>query len=446
MADRNWGAAAIPARPGLMNIKAPLFRPESLEARRLAWLGRPTVLHNIPATVVAAFAMCFVAAVAFLLVYGDYTRRVRVTGVVLPVDGLTRLVAPQSGWVTSLSVAEGDNVRRGDILYVLGIDSTTSLGNTQGAISDVLRDKRKELAAALERQTQLGKLEKQALRDQVASMEGELAQVDSQVRLLKQFSDEMQEFAQRQQDLVSRGISISRDYEVRLEAFNAQRVQLGTLRRERIQLASRLDESRGQLAAFDLQSAEKEGAIRQQMLDIDQQVSQSEAKRELRITAPRDGTVTGIITLPGQTIATGTPLLTIVPDDRPLVAQLLAPSNAIGFVRQGSKVLLRYEAFPYQKFGQYPGDVALISRATLRPEEVAQLNAGGIDTGNAPSLYRITVRPDQSFVTAYGRREPLQAGMQVEAHILAETRPIYQWLLAPIYGLGGAVASEDGHG
>jgi membrane fusion protein len=102
---------------------------------------------------------------------------------------------------------------------------------------------------------------------------------------------------------------------------------------------------------------------------------------------------------------------------------------------------LRYQAFPYQKFGQYPGTVSLISRATLRPEEIELLNAGGIDPRTSPSLYRITVSPDAPFITAYGRHEPLQAGMQVEAHILAETRPLYQWILEPVYGLSGAVAS-----
>lgn len=429
-----------------MTDNSPLFRPESFEARRLSWLGRPTVLHNIPTTVVAGFSIVFVVAVALFLVFGEYTRRVRVAGVILPIDGLTRLVAPQPGWVTSLAVSEGDKVKRGDVLYVLSIDSTTSLGNTQGAITDVLRDKKEELEAAFGRQAQIVKIEERALQDQADAMQRELVQVDSQVVLLERFTDEMWEFAERQQDLVSRGISISRDYESRLQAFNAQRIQLESLRRERIQLASRLAESRSQLSGFDLQAAEKKGAISQQILDMDQQISQSEAKRELQITAPRDGTVTGIISLPGQTVTAGTPLLTIVPDDRPLVAQLLAASNAIGFVRQGSDVLLRYEAFPYQKFGQYPGSVSLISRATLRPEEIAQLNAGGIDPANSPSLYRITVRPNEPFVSAYGRHEPLQAGMQVEAHILADTRPIYQWILEPVYGLRGAVAAEGGHG
>lgn len=397
-------------------------------------------------TVIGIFSLAFVMAAILFLIFGEYTRRVRVSGVVLPIDGLTRLVAPQAGWVTALKVKEGENVRRGDILYTLSIDSTTALGNTQDAVAEVLREKLEELQAASARQLELDSVEKKTLQDQLSDFEREIIQVDAQVKLLEEFTATMKEFAERQSQLVSRGVSISRDYESRLQAYNSQRSQLETLRRDYIQLAARLTESRNQLAGFDLQAAAKSAEIRRQLLDIEQQISESEAKRELQITAPRDGAVTGIITLAGQTVGPGTPLLTIVPKDRPLVIQLLAPSNAIGFVREGSNVLLRYQAFPYQKFGQYPGAVSMISRATLRPEEVAQLNAGDVDPQRSPSLYRITVRPEQPFVTAYGREEELQAGMQVEAHVLAETRPLYQWVLEPIYGLRGSVATAAEQG
>jgi membrane fusion protein len=397
-------------------------------------------------TVIGIFSLAFVVAAVLFLVFGEYTRRVRVSGVVLPIDGLTRLVAPQAGWVTELRVKEGESVRRGDILYTLSIDSTTVLGNTQDAVADVLRGKREELHAASARQLELDSVEKKTLQDQLSDFEREVIQVDAQVKLLQEFTATMKEFADRQQQLVSKGVSISRDYESRLQAYNSQRSQLETLHRDRIQLAARLTESRNQLSGFDLQAAAKSAEIRRQLLDIEQQISESEAKRELQVTAPRDGTVTGIITLAGQTVSPGTPLLTIVPRDRPLVVQLLAPTNAIGFVREGSSVLLRYQAFPYQKFGQYPGMVSLISRATLRPEEVAQLNAGDVDPQRSPSLYRITVQPEQPFVTAYGREEALQAGMQVEAHVLAETRPLYQWVLEPIYGLRGSVAAAGKQG
>src|SRR5690606_21461870 len=129
-------------------------------------------------------------------------------------------------------------------------------------------------------------------------------------------------------------ISVSRDYEARLQAYHAERSQLARLRRERIQLAAQLTELRNELAGFDLQAEARIAEIKRQLLDVEQQISEGEARRELQVTAPRDGMVTGIVTLAGQTVELGTPLLTIVPRDRPLVAQLLAPSDAIGFVRE----------------------------------------------------------------------------------------------------------------
>ena len=44
-------------------------------------------------------------------------------------------------------------------------------------------------------------------------------------------------------------------------------------------------------------------------------------------------------------------------------AELLAPSSAVGFIHQGGRVLLRYSAFPYQKFGEYGGTVVTVSDA-----------------------------------------------------------------------------------
>ncbi len=42
----------------------------------------------------------------------------------------------------------------------------------------------------------------------------------------------------------------------------------------------------------------------------------------------------------------------------------------------------------------------------------------------------------------YGDRVPLQAGMQAEAHIMVETRPLYQWIFEPLYGLSEVLAAE----
>ena len=61
------------------------------------------------------------------------------------------------------------------------------------------------------------------------------------------------------------------------------------------------------------------------------------------------------------------PLLSIIPTGSDLEAQLFAPSQAIGFIKAGQLVRMRYNAFPYQKFGHYEGEVANISRSSVTP-------------------------------------------------------------------------------
>ncbi len=415
-----------------------LFRAESLQAKRHAWLGKPIVLSGLPTKFFAWFSVLFVIAAILFLTFGSYTRRVQVEGIVMPIEGITRMTAPQGGWVIDIAVADGETVRRGDVLYRIGVDITTALGNTQDAISDILDAKHSELEAAIERQSALDETEKQRLSQQIETLEAQLPQIEEQIALSEAFTTQLREFADRQIDLRDRGISVSGEVEGRLQAYHAERARLPLLQREKTELTGELNQLRTQLASFDLTSADRIGQLRQQLLDVEQQISEGEARREITITAPRDGIVTAISTLAGQTVTAGSPLLTIVPTEQPLVAQLIVPSSAIGFLRDGGDVLLRYQAFPYQKFGQYRAEIAEISRATLPPEEVAQI--GGAGTGDA-TFYRVLARPELAFVNAYGREEPLQAGMQVDAHLLVDTRPLYQWILEPIYGLRGSVAT-----
>ena len=148
--------------------------------------------------------------------------------------------------------------------------------------------------------------------------------------------------------------------------------------------------------------------------------------------------------LPGAKADTGTPLLSIVPPTSRLEAHLYAPSRSIGFVRTGQRVQLRYQAFPYQRFGHYEGVVAAISRAALSPAELPPQLAGltsvtGVAAGAAAEpIYRITVSLTSQTVTAYGAQTPLQPGMTLEADVALERRRLFEWMLDPLYAVTGA--------
>jgi membrane fusion protein len=131
-------------------------------------------------------------------------------------------------------------------------------------------------------------------------------------------------------------------------------------------------------------------------------------------------------------------MLKIVPQHTSMQAHLLAPSSAIGFIQQGQRVLLRYSAFPYQKFGEFDGTVVSVSHAALSPDEVQGLLSGSPPINQAGPFYRVIAEPDNQSVSIYGETRPLPASMQVQAYALLDRRPLYQWILGPLYDLARA--------
>ena len=140
----------------------------------------------------------------------------------------------------------------------------------------------------------------------------------------------------------------------------------------------------------------------------------------------------------GQSIDVNQALLTLVPTGGELMARLYAPSSSIGFVRPGDPVLLRYQAFPYQKFGQHEAVVDTVSTSAVSPTELAGLPVAGLAPGEP--VFAIQVRLRSGTILANGEQRPLQAGMQLEADILQERRKLYEWMLEPLFSVTRRVA------
>jgi multidrug efflux pump subunit AcrA (membrane-fusion protein) len=142
---------------------------------------------------------------------------------------------------------------------------------------------------------------------------------------------------------------------------------------------------------------------------------------------PQDGVRT--VSKPSQQ-----PQPTTIPTTQPLEIHLYAPSRTAGFVKPGQAVLLRYAAFPYQKFGLQQGWVQHISRTPISPQDLPQGSAQAIQqqAQSAEPLYRVAVRMERSHISAYGEQVPLKPGMAVEADVLQDRRAIWEWVLEPV--------------
>lgn len=381
--------------------------------------------------------MIMVVAAAVLIAYGSYARRVELHGLMLPTSGLVQITSPAAGWVQSLHVQDGEVVPSGTRLYSINTDIATQGGNTQQKILESLAAERSILLLQIDRKREIVDRQDRELRRKVENLASQITQIGIQISVkedfVKQATKDFADFT----EFVARGISNLNEKMMRQQNWMRSKDELEELKSRALRLQGDMLETQAQLSTLHLEKESEIDGMRAKLSNLDKQVATSEARHSIEIVAPASGKVTAISSRPGQIVAAGARLLTIVPSQERMQAELLAPSTSIGFLRPGQRVLLRYSAFPYQKFGQYWGTIIEISHAALQANELKTLVPNMPPADQSKTFYRVIVAPDRSDVVAYGRSEPLHASMQVDARVLLDRRPFYQWILEPLYGLHG---------
>jgi membrane fusion protein len=417
----------------------PLFRPQALAQRQTQWMGTVLVTPRPSHRLFTVFAVVAAAAILALFFFGSYTKKAHLNGWLVPEQGMVRVFAPQAGVASRFFVKEGDVVRKGQSLVVLSTElKSASLGDTQANITKSLASRRESLMKEAQENKQLLEQQRTTLVNRLETLKLEQEQIAEEMALQRSRVALAVKSEARQRALVARGFISEQQLQTSAEARLEQAARLRTLQRTAINLRRERLTIEGDLNDLPIKVAAQNASIDRNIAALGQDLAEAEARREVIIAAPQGGIVTAIQSEMGGRASAAVPLLSIVPADATLEAHLFAPSRAIGFLKQGQHVLLRYSAYPYQKFGHYAGTVDSISRSALNPAELPSQLAGLTSLfGPTEPIYRIVVKLEKQTVTAYGNPVPLQPGMQLEAAVLIEERRLYEWVLDPLYTLSG---------
>lgn len=389
--------------------------------------------------VFAVFAASAAGAVLALLVFAEFTRTARISGWLMPDQGLLRIVAPLQGVISQLHVQEGAQVRKGQPLLVLSTElQSEAVGATREEIVRRLMSRRDSLIAERDLQHRLHLQELADLKSRIETLEKEQESLERERDLQRARLALAEETERRQRRLRADGVvPVQRLEQAQKERID-EAVNLRSIERAWASLLGSRRTLEGELRNLPLKYEAMVADMERSTAALEQQLAETEAQRQLVILASQDGTVTALQAELGSSVNTSVPLLAIVPAGSKLEAQLFSPSRAIGFVQPGQRVLLRYQSFPYQKFGHYEGTVANVSRSAISPADLTQQLAGltSLFRTDEP-VYRITVALASQSVTAYGKPVALQPGMQLEADVLIERRRLIEWILDPLFSLTG---------
>jgi membrane fusion protein len=416
---------------------APLFRPEVIEGQRQSWLGSIQLIRPVSLLWLTVLVLSVAVSVGVFFCVGQYTHKARVSGHLVPDLGVIRLLTPQSATVLERHTREGQVVNQGDVLFVLSLERTTLAGDTQQAVQTSLAERERSLRDAKQQKIELEQTQTQALDRQLLGMRRELTQLGAEAALQRERLNLAQQTQARFAALRSENFVSEAQVRTKTEEVLGLRAQLQAVERQQAVLQREMGQLESQRRELPLQTKMRQGEIERDLATLAQSSAENEALRRIVVRAPQNGTVTAVLAGPGQSVSPAVPLASLVPTGATLQAHLFAPSSAMGFVRIDQNVLLRYQAYPYQKFGHQQGRVLQVSRTPLQAAELAGLAVPKTDE----PLYRITVMLDEQQVQAYGQPQNLSPGMQLDADVLLDRRRLIEWIFEPVLSITGRVSS-----
>lgn len=409
-----------------------LFRKEALEHRKDRLFGDVILLQPLSITLLVSVTTVICLLVISILFWGSYARKEEVKGYLVPDKGIVKTYAQQAGTIAKVHVREGDRVKEGDTLItILSERSLQGGGDIDSVQLTEMEGTKKQLFERIESEKALLTAETSRLKGQIESIKLEMIQIDESLLTQKDRVGILQSRVNAAKKLLDSKNLSQMDYQKLYEELLVQQQRAQELLRSKASGQNSLAQVQSELAQLPLKSQSRIHDIENRISEINQKTAEVEGRRSLEIRSPVEGTITALQAREGQWQATNTPLLAIVPIDAVFQVELFIPSRAIGFIEEGQPVRIRYDAFPYRRFGIYEGKVMIISKHVLLPSELP------VPLEIKEPVYRVLVELTDQHVNAYGRDFPLQAGMSLEADIVLEKQTLFQWILDPLISVRG---------
>jgi len=377
----------------------------------------------------------------------------------------SKIVQPsESGVVREILVKDGDAVTAGQVLVRL--DPTIAGADSRSLAGEIamrrltLRRIDAELAGrpidvkpgddtALFLQVQAqGSARRQAYLDSLAQENSQRDRVSAELRAANEALNKLaataplvQQQADAYEKLVKEGFfSPLAVQDKRREAINLQqdlKSQHATVAGLTAQLAAQDKRIANLTSQYRSQLQNERVEAQAQLARLEQEATkQGYREAMLELKAPQAGIVKDLATTTvGAVVAPGTVLLTVVPKDEPLMAEVRIRHDDIGFVEAGQRVKLKLAAYPFQKYGMLEGTVR-----TIAPDVSNTTTQDPKSTVPADLGFKAVVALDTQQLRSRGQPFVLNPGMQVVAEIRQGERTVMEYLLSPVQRL----AQESG--
>lgn len=412
-----------------------LFREEVVESRKQRLHGDVLLLPKPSHNIITYFLLLWVCLIIIWLLASHYSRKETVIGWLEPPEGIVRIHADTAGTVAKVFVREGESVVKGQPLLMIGDEHILASGDNlhENMLKEYL-SQQGMLQQQIARTESSYQSRLQDFSQKILSAQQDLSLISGQLTIISERYSLVSGQVERYRRLKRDGFVANADVEGAVAQELALKNERQALLRDQLFQKSSIVQLQNQKNLLPDENSNTQDQLRTRLSDLEQKINQINSNSLRIINAPRSGVVNNLQAREGQqiTIAGNIPLLTLFPDGALLSAQLLIPVRSAGFIEKGQALAIRYDAFPYQKFGIYEARIEQISKTLLLPNEL--LN---VPVVTEEPVYRVNATLKQSGVRAYGKDFLLKPGMTMSADINLGDRTLVEWIFEPFYSLKG---------
>jgi membrane fusion protein len=404
-----------------------MFRAEATSRNRDRLSGDVALAIPVQWQAIAYLLFGSLAAATLFLSLASYSRVETVTGSLMPDAGISPVVATRTGIIAKIAAKDGEIVTAGTPLATIRSEEDGTASQAPGALVEAAIA-RQDASLSMQFSASLAAAEAQIaqLAAQQAGLTAEIDQLrlqkDAQARLIISAEEDLN----RATEIAPRGFISKRDMQVREETLLSRQQGMAQLDQAIAAKRAALAENIRSSAVITAQARSQSASVEANRAQVAQQAASASASRAYVLRAPVAGRVTALTARVGQPVSSGMQLMAIVPEGSRLTAELAVPSAAIGFVKPGQDVRLALDAFPYQRFGTVKGRIRTVPSSTVNTQA---------PNGATIPVYPVIVDIESPQVSAYGRDEPLVAGMSLTARIITEKQSLMEWLFEPLFAV-----------
>jgi len=406
------------------------------------------LLKGAPVWLSLIVTFFFIIAFFSLIICGSFTRRINVAGEVTTFPRPGNVYSPASGYIAKQYVNAGDFVKKGDSIYL--VDTTKfSLDGT------VDTQKKIEIKSQINRINDIVN----HMHEKKMIVLQELSNQKKQYENALIYSSSLLKDAQEGMKIFKRNMTSYELYQhkglINKEQLNNQVAMYYQQQSNVLSLSSQNKQNMIEVGEMEskmhIQSVEMDNEIYQMELkriELQKELIGAEADNSTLIKSASDGVIDSMNITRGQMVHSGDSLLQIIPSDaKTFYIVIWVPNGAIPYITSGMNVNIRYEAFPAQKFGQFPGKIITLSKTPATQQEILTYHSAPVrsQSENLP-YFKVIIEPLNQKIFFEKKMLPLQNGMKAEITLFLEKRKIYQWMATPFYDMKNSISGQVKNG